>query len=148
MRWPVPCIRLSLTLPYLPPPLSKSSSSIPFIYSFLGESVYRVNTTERITRDTIGFWPPLLFRFFSCVTEYSWKFLLEYLAFLWVNVEQGMLHDREIVSWIDRRKFDNDESVIKKIPFSFFLFRSLDALRNIICESFFPIPLFLILWFE
>lgn len=91
---------------------------------------------------------PSLSVLFLHVTEYSWKFLLEYLVFLWVNVEQGMLHDREIVSWIDRRKFDNDESVIKKIPFSFFLFRSLDALRNIICESFFPIPLFLILWFE
>lgn len=77
MRWPVPCIRLSLTLPYLPPPLSKSSSSIPFISSFLGESVYRVNTTERITRDTIGFWPPLLFRFFSC----TWPSIRE--SFYW-----------------------------------------------------------------
>lgn len=148
MRWPVPCIRLSLTLPYLPPPLSKSSSSIPFIYSFLGESVYRVNPTERITRDTIGFWPPLLFLFLLARDRVFVKVFTGIFGISRVNVEQGMLHDREIVSWIDRRKFDNDESVIKKIPFSFFLFRSLDALRNIICESFFPIPLFLILWFE
>lgn len=148
MRWPVPCIRLSLTLPYLPPPLSKSSSSIPFISSFLGESVYRVNTTERITRDTIGFWPPLLFLFLLARDRVFVKVFTGIFGISRVNVEQGMLHDREIVSWIDRRKFDNDESVIKKIPFSFFLFRSLDALRNIICESFFPIPLFLILWFE
>lgn len=139
MRSPVPCIRLSPTLPYLLPPLlsKRRLLSICFIRSFLEESVYQVNPIplngEHEIRRTLSapslsiFLLPLFLR----VTKQRFSGLaMEYLVFLELNrVERA----RKVawsyrLSWIDRRKLDGDGSVIKIIPFSFFLFRALNAL--------------------
>lgn len=144
MRSPVPCIRLSPTLPYLLPPLlsERRLLSIRFIRSFLEESVYQVNPIplngEHEIRRTLSA-PSLsifLLALFLRVTKQRFSGLaMEYLVFLelnrvkrWTRKEGCMIERSYRLSWIDRRKLDGDGSVIKIIPFSFFLFRALNAL--------------------
>lgn len=144
MRSPVPCIRLSPTLPYLLPPLlsKRRPLSSRFIRSFLEESVYQVNPIplngEHEIRRTLSA-PSLsifLLALFLRVTKQRFSGLaMEYLVFLelnrvkrWTRKEGCMIERSYRLSWIDRRKLDGDGSVIKIIPFSFFLFRDLNAL--------------------
>lgn len=165
MRSPVPCIRLSPTLPYLLPPLlsKRRLLSIRFIRSFLEESVYQVNPIplngEHEIRRTLSA-PSLsifLLALFLRVTKQRFSGLvMEYLVFLelnrvkrWTRKEGCMIERSYRLSWIEeaRRWWICD----KNNSFFFLSFSSsqrVATLRNIICESFFPIPLFLILRFS
>lgn len=94
MRSPVPCIRLSPTLPYLLPPLlsKRRLLSIRFIRSFLEESVYQVNPIplngEHEIRRTLSA-PSLsifLLALFLRVAKQRFSGLaMEYLVFLELN---------------------------------------------------------------
>ena len=92
MRSPVPCIRLSPTLPYLLPPLlsKRRLLSIRFIRSFLEESVYQVNPIplngEHEIRRTLSAPSLFLLALFLRVAKQRFSGLvMEYLVFLELN---------------------------------------------------------------